>query len=97
MAKWVDNISVDLKNKMWRCGLDSTVSEQGVEVGFCEHDNELSDSTKGRNFLTGWATVRFSKRTLFLGVSYLNIHYHHFRCHVIHTDCLSKFEMILIV
>jgi hypothetical protein len=34
-----------------RCGLDSTASIFGTMTGFCEHENELSGSTIGGEFL----------------------------------------------
>jgi hypothetical protein len=34
-----------------RCGLDSSGSGQGPVASSCEHDNELSGSIKGGEFL----------------------------------------------
>jgi len=33
-------------------------------AGSCEYDNEHLESLKGWNFLSSWATVRFSRRSL---------------------------------
>jgi hypothetical protein len=56
---------------MGRCGLDSSGSEKGPLVGFCEYGNELSGSIKGNNFLTEWETISFLKRIQLHGVNYL--------------------------
>jgi hypothetical protein len=34
-----------------RCGLDSSVSEEGTVAGSCENENELLGSIKGGQFL----------------------------------------------
>jgi len=48
--RWED-ISMDLRNIILeRCGLDSSGSGQGPMVGSCEHCNEPSGSTEGRDF-----------------------------------------------
>jgi hypothetical protein len=44
-------INIDLKNRISRCGLDTTGSELEPVVGSCEQDNEILGSTNG-NFLT---------------------------------------------
>jgi hypothetical protein len=38
-------------NRVEKCGLDSSGSEQGPTVGSCEHGNEPSGSVKGGEFL----------------------------------------------
>jgi hypothetical protein len=40
-----------LDNRMGRCGLDLSGSEQKPEVGSCGHHNELLGSIKGKEFL----------------------------------------------
>jgi hypothetical protein len=37
-------------------------------AGSCDHHNEYSGPIKGGNFLTSRATIRFSRRTLVLGI-----------------------------
>jgi len=51
MLKW------DLKEMVWKCVLDSSGSECGPVAAFCGHSNELSDSTRDREFLDQlWAS-----------------------------------------
>jgi len=64
MLKWILN-SAD------RCGMDSSYWAQGESVVVCcKHGNELSGSIKGKDFLTRWTLVSFS-RTLLHEVSKL--------------------------
>jgi len=49
---------------MGSCGLDSCCLGWYPVAGYCEHDNEPSDSIKGGNLLTSLATVSLSRRTL---------------------------------
>jgi hypothetical protein len=45
------NIKMDLKRQGWGCGLDLSVTGQGLVVGSCSHRNEPSGSIKGWEFL----------------------------------------------
>jgi hypothetical protein len=38
-------------------------SGQGPVVGSCGHGDESSGSTEGKNFISDWATISFSRRT----------------------------------
>jgi len=48
-------------------------SRQSPVVGFCKHGNEPLGCIKVGNFLTSWATIKFS-RTLLHGISYKSVH-----------------------
>jgi hypothetical protein len=45
---WKDNIKMDFKKQGVKNGLNSSGSKQGPVAGSCEHNNETSGSTKGR-------------------------------------------------
>jgi hypothetical protein len=45
-----DNIRIDLRERVGRCGLDASGSVQVSVAGSCEHGNEPSDSVKGGEF-----------------------------------------------
>jgi hypothetical protein len=45
-CKWVDNIKMDLVDRMGWCGLDWSGSGQGQVESSCEHGNEFSGSVK---------------------------------------------------
>jgi hypothetical protein len=63
--KWEDNIKTDVrKSKVGGFGLVSSDSGYGTVAGSCEHGNETSGYIKGREFLTRWETITFSRRTL---------------------------------
>jgi hypothetical protein len=49
--KLEDNIKIYIKGMVGESGVDSCSSRQGLVAGFCEHSNELSGFTKGREFL----------------------------------------------
>jgi hypothetical protein len=49
--RWEDNNTVDFKNRMGWCKLNSASSVEGPVVVCCKHCNELSGSTKWREFL----------------------------------------------
>jgi hypothetical protein len=53
------------------CGLDSFDSGYVTMVLPCDHDDELSASIEGANFLHNWLPIIFSGRTLLHLVSYL--------------------------
>jgi hypothetical protein len=44
--RWDDNIKLDLKNRMGRCGMDSFASGYEEVVGSCEHGDERPGSVK---------------------------------------------------
>jgi hypothetical protein len=44
--RWEDNIRMDLRETVGRCGLDSIASGQGPVADPCEHGNEISGSIK---------------------------------------------------
>jgi len=50
-------------------GMDSDGSGGCTVASFCEHSNEPSGCIKAGKFLTSWATVSFSRRTLLDGIS----------------------------
>jgi hypothetical protein len=43
--------------------MDPCGSGKGIVAGSCEEVNEPSVSVKDKEFLTSWATVRFSRKT----------------------------------
>jgi hypothetical protein len=49
--KWVNNIKIDLKQMVSRCGEDSSGLGQELLESSCKHGNEPSDSIKGEEFL----------------------------------------------
>jgi hypothetical protein len=53
---------------MGRCEVEAPGSGQKPVTGFCEHDNEPSDSIKVGEFLD-YLTISFSRRILLHGVS----------------------------
>jgi len=68
--RWENNIRRDLREILYKVGgLDAPGSGWEPVAGSCEHSNEPSGSIKGQTFLTSWATVGFSSRTLFQSVS----------------------------
>jgi hypothetical protein len=57
------------RNRVGRCGLDASSSEQGPDPG-CEHGNEPSGSIKCREFLE-WVIISFSRKKLLHEVGWL--------------------------
>jgi hypothetical protein len=51
IGRWADNIKIDLKEIICRCGVDSTGTGQNIVVGFCEHDNESSGFVKDIGYI----------------------------------------------
>jgi len=53
---WLENLEEkshfgDIDLRVWRCGLDSTGSEQGSVAVSCKHGNKLSSSIERGEFL----------------------------------------------
>jgi hypothetical protein len=68
--RWEGDIKMDLwEIDCWGCGLDLSVSEQGLVTGYCENSNERLGSTKGTEFIDSSVTINFSRRTLLHAVS----------------------------
>jgi hypothetical protein len=63
--KWV------LRNMMGKHGVVSSGKSQRQVAGCCEQGNEPSGSIKFGEFLTGWGTISFSRRTLLHGGCYV--------------------------
>jgi hypothetical protein len=55
------------------CGLDSTGSDYGLTVNFCEHGNESSDSIKGRKLLDQLSNYQLFVKYLELRSYYLGV------------------------
>jgi hypothetical protein len=48
-GRWEDNINMDLKKQVCRCGLHSSASRHGTATGSCGHGSSPLLSRKGRN------------------------------------------------
>jgi hypothetical protein len=69
------NIKMDSRKIGWGCELDSSGSGKRLVAGSCGESNETSGYVSCRDMLCGLASVSFSRRNQFHGVSYLSNYY----------------------
>jgi hypothetical protein len=48
--RWVDEIKMARRNRVWQCGLGSSGSRESPVASTCEHNNESLSSIKGNEF-----------------------------------------------
>jgi len=68
--RWEDSIRMDLREIGWGGVNWIHLAQDRDQWQTCKHGNESSSSIKGREFLTSWVTVSFSRSTVLHEVSY---------------------------